>query len=111
MTGLQEPTFLILTSLAPAPLHGYAIIAEARELSGGTVQLQAGTLYTALDRLTTEGLIEIDGEDVVNGRLRRSYRLTPQGRDVVTAEAERRRAIADRALNRLRKTATAAVAR
>ncbi len=44
MAILQERTFLILTSLASGPLHGYAIIAEAREFSGGTIRLQPGTL-------------------------------------------------------------------
>jgi len=109
VTVLQEPTYRILTSLASGPLHGYAIIAEARILSDGAIQLRPGTLYTALDRLCSEALISVDSEEVVNGRLRRSYRLTPRGRDVLATEAERRRAIANRALSRLRSGSTTAV--
>jgi DNA-binding PadR family transcriptional regulator len=44
---MQGATFLILTALADASQHGYGIITEVREISGGRVQLRAGTLYTA----------------------------------------------------------------
>jgi DNA-binding PadR family transcriptional regulator len=73
---LREPTFMILTALAPQPLHGYAIIGEVAELSGGRLTLRPGTLYGALDRLGEEGLLEPDHEEVVDGRLRRYYRLS-----------------------------------
>ncbi|WP_244302831.1 PadR family transcriptional regulator [Leucobacter coleopterorum] len=53
---MREPTFLILTALASGRKHGYALIAEAAELSGNRVQLKVGTLYAALDRLSDEGL-------------------------------------------------------
>jgi DNA-binding PadR family transcriptional regulator len=102
MTSMQEPTFVILTALAAGPRHGYAIIADATELTDGALHLQAGTLYAALDRLREQRLVEVASEEVVNGRLRRSYRLTADGRDAVVAEAERRRALASRALSRLR---------
>ena len=65
---LREPTFMILTALAPRPLHGYAIIGEVAELSGGRLTLRPGTLYGALDRLGEEGLLEPDHE-AVDGRL------------------------------------------
>jgi DNA-binding PadR family transcriptional regulator len=67
---MQEATFLILTALAERSQHGYGIITDVREISGGRVQLRAGTLYTALDRLCTEELITVDREEVVDGRLR-----------------------------------------
>ena len=76
---MQEATFLILTSLAEGSQHGYGIINDVTEISGGRVRLRAGTLYTALDRLRVDGLVEVDGEEVVEGRLRRYYRLTPDG--------------------------------
>ncbi len=64
---LREPTFLILAALAPQPLHGYAIIGEVAELSGGRLSLRPGTLYGALDRLADEKLLEPDREEVVDG--------------------------------------------
>jgi DNA-binding PadR family transcriptional regulator len=102
---MQEPTFVILTALADGPRHGYAIIAEAGELTDGALRLQAGTLYAALDRLREEGRVEVAGEEVVQGRLRRSYALTPDGRDAVEAEASRRAQVAARALERLQRGA------
>jgi len=78
-TPLREPTFLILTALAREPLHGYGIISEVAALSDGRVSLRPGTLYGALDRLTDDGLVEPDHEEIVDGRLRRYYRLTEAG--------------------------------
>jgi DNA-binding PadR family transcriptional regulator len=77
---MQEPTFLILTSLAAGPQHGYGIMADVTQISDGRVRLRAGTLYAALDRLSTDRLLEFDREEVVDTRLRRYYRLTPAGR-------------------------------
>ena len=69
--AMQEATFLILTALADGSQHGYGILAEVAEISGGRVRLRAGTLYTALDRLRSDELIGVDREDIVDGRLRR----------------------------------------
>ena len=98
---MQEATFLILTSLAAGAQHGYGITADVQEISGGRVRLLAGTLYAALDRLRAEGLIGVDREEVVDGRLRRYYRLTPAGGRELAAEAQRLRANAWAALARL----------
>ena len=98
---MHEATFLVLTSLAGASQHGYGILTDITELSGGRVRLRAGTLYTALDRLRTEGLVEVDREEVVDGRLRRYYRLTPDGARTLAAEATRLRSNASAALGRL----------
>lgn len=99
---IQEPTFLVLTALAGPPLHGYGIMRAIEEISGGEVVVRAGTLYAALDRLTQEGLVEVDREDEwAGGRLRRFYRLTPPGVDALRAEAQRRRGTAAVALHRL----------
>lgn len=98
---MQEATFLILTALADASQHGYGIITEVREISGGRVQLRAGTLYTALDRLRADGLIAVDREEIVEGRLRRYYRLTPAGSKRLATEAARLHANAMAALSRL----------
>jgi DNA-binding PadR family transcriptional regulator len=99
---MQEATFLILTALADGAQHGYGIITEVAQISDGRVRLRAGTLYTALDRLRVDGLVAVDGEEVVEGRLRRYYRLTPHGTEVLAAEAARLHANAAAALTRLR---------
>ena len=99
---MQEATFLILTALADRSQHGYGIITEVQEISADRVRLRAGTLYTALDRLRADGLIEVDREDIVDGRLRRYYRLTPEGNGRLAAEAARLHANATAALTRLR---------
>ncbi|WP_344862572.1 PadR family transcriptional regulator [Planomonospora alba] len=99
---MQEPTFLILTALAAGPQHGYGVISDVAEISGGRVRLRAGTLYAALDRLRSEGLIADDREEVVDGRVRRYYRLTDAGGSRLAAEAERLRRHAEAASARLR---------
>lgn len=91
---MQEATFLILTALADGSQHGYGILAEVAEISGGRVRLRAGTLYTALDRLRSDELIGVDREDIVDGRLRRYYRLTPGGVKRLAVEAARGVAVA-----------------
>jgi len=98
---MQEATFLILTALADGTQHGYGIISEVTKISGNRVRLRAGTLYTALDRLRADGLIDVDREEVVDNRLRRYYRLTPTGTTRLAAEAERLQANATAALTRL----------
>jgi len=98
---MREATFLILTALADGSQHGYGIIAEVQEISGGRVRLRAGTLYTALDRLRADGLIEVDREEIAEGRLRRYYRLTSQGTRRL-AEAARLQANAAAALTPLK---------
>jgi DNA-binding PadR family transcriptional regulator len=98
---LSEPTILILAALAGGQLHGYGIIREVAGLSGGRLSLRPGTLYGALDRLSEQGLVRADGEEVVDGRLRRYYRLTEPGAGVLAAEAARMRQVADAADRRL----------
>jgi PadR family transcriptional regulator, regulatory protein PadR len=86
---MREPTYFVLASLLGGPLHGYAIIKRAGELSGGRVRLATGTLYTALDRLTADGYIQLVSEETVGGRVRRSYGLTQDGAAALRAEAQR----------------------
>ncbi|MBB4926390.1 PadR family transcriptional regulator [Kitasatospora kifunensis] len=105
--ALQEPTLLMLTVLADQPRHGYAIVQEVLAISQGRVRLRTGTLYTALERLVVEDLIEVHSEETVAGRLRRSYRLTQRGRTVLAAEAERLHATASEAKRRLANPFTA----
>ncbi|QKW18451.1 helix-turn-helix transcriptional regulator [Kitasatospora sp. NA04385] len=98
---LREPTRLVLTALADAPRHGYAIIQEVLAISEGRTRLSTGTLYTALDRLLQEGLVGIESEEVVGGRMRRTFALTPQGQDLLREEARRLRLAVAEAERRL----------
>lgn len=88
---LPPAAFHILVSLADTDRHGYSVMQEVADRTGGAVKLQAGTLYATLKKLLADGLIrELDerpGDDQ-DGR-RRYYRLTPFGRDTVQAEAGR----------------------
>jgi DNA-binding PadR family transcriptional regulator len=99
---VREPTFLILTALAGEPLHGYGLIAEVGRLSDGRIALRPGTLYGALDRLVDAGLVAVDREETVDGRLRRYYRLTEPGGELLAAETERMRRNVEAATARLR---------
>jgi PadR family transcriptional regulator PadR len=91
MTG---QAFFVLTALADGPRHGYGIVREVAELSQGRVRLKIGSLYGVLDRLAADGLIEPDREEACDGRLRRYYRLTGDGRHALAQEAELRAATA-----------------
>jgi len=91
MTG---QAFFVLTALADGPRHGYGIVREVAELSQDRVQLKIGSLYGVLDRLSADGLIEPDREEAHDGRLRRYFRLTRDGRRALAAEADLRAATA-----------------
>ena len=98
---MQEATFLILTALAAGSQHGYGIITDVERISDQRVRLRAGTLYTALERLRADRLVEVDREEIVDGRLRRYYRLTAVGQERLAAEAARLQANALVAMSRL----------
>jgi DNA-binding PadR family transcriptional regulator len=105
---MQEATFLILTALAAGSQHGYGIISDVATISEERVRLRAGTLYSALDRLRIDGLVEVDREVVVDSRLRRYYRLTPAGSRQLASEAARFHSNATAAFARLGLTGRAA---
>jgi DNA-binding PadR family transcriptional regulator len=73
----NDPGLLVLVSLAAAPRHGHAILLDVQDFAG--VRLGPGTLYGAISRLESEGLIE---PMAVEGR-RRPYRMTDHGRSVL----------------------------
>jgi PadR family transcriptional regulator PadR len=104
MKEMREPTWFVLTALAGGRRHGYGIIQEVGILSDGRLNLRAGTLYAALDRLVGEGLVTPSGEEVVDGRLRRYYELTIEGRSALAVEANQRTKVSREALSRLRLT-------
>jgi PadR family transcriptional regulator PadR len=93
-TTMTGQAFFVLTALADGPRHGYGIVGEVTELSQGRVRLKIGSLYGVLDRLVTDGLIEPDREESHDGRLRRYYRLTQDGRHALAEEAGLRAATA-----------------
>jgi hypothetical protein len=99
--ALQEATLLVLIALSRGSQHGYGIVTDVQEISGGRVKLRAGTLYAALDRLRADGLIGIEREEIVASRPRRYYRLIPAtgnqlapGPDLRVGDADREAAAA-----------------
>ena len=88
---MSEATYYVLAALLDERLHGYGIVKKAATLSGGSVKLTTGTLYGVLDRLAKQGLVTPDGEEQVDGRLRRYYRIADGGAEAVRAEADRMR--------------------
>jgi hypothetical protein len=58
---MREPRYFVLASLLDGPLHGYAIMKRTAEMSGTRVRMATGMLYTALDRLTADGHVELTG--------------------------------------------------
>jgi len=101
-SNLQEPTFLILAALADGDLHGYGITKEVEELSNSRVRLSAGTLYGALERLKRDGLVEVAGEERLQGRLRRYYHLTDSGASALEQETARQEWVIEVARTKLR---------
>jgi len=86
---LRPPSYFALAALIDGPLHGYAILRRAGELSDGAVRLSTGTLYAVLERAAGEGLVRAGEPYVEGGRNRRDYELTPSGRAALAAEADR----------------------
>jgi DNA-binding PadR family transcriptional regulator len=84
---LTPALFHVLLALVDGEKHGYAVLKDVAERTGGKVQLGTGTLYGIVKRLLAEGLIR---ESVAGSTdRRRAYRLTAFGRKVALAEAER----------------------
>jgi DNA-binding PadR family transcriptional regulator len=87
--------FALLLALLEGDRHGYALMADVEEMTDGLIKLGPGTLYRSLQRMRVDGLIqELDDEASEPGpdrrsERRRSYRITPEGRKAVTAEAQR----------------------
>ncbi len=89
---LPLANFHILVALADGELHGYAILQDVANRTGGEVQLGAGTLYRAIHRMLEAGLVVETTErpdPALDDERRRYYRITPLGAAVVRAEAAR----------------------
>lgn len=101
MAEMRESAFWVLAALASGPRHGYGILQEAGAMSSGSAVLKATTLYAVLDRLEQENLIETAGEEVVDGRNRRYYRLTRAGSSRLADETNKLESRARAARGRL----------
>ena len=104
---LRRPSYFALATLIDGPLHGYAIVRRAAELSEADVRLSTGTLYALLERAIDAGLVVAGDPYVEGGRQRRDYSLTQAGRDELQAEAERLAQAARTVRRRLRVSAAA----
>jgi DNA-binding PadR family transcriptional regulator len=86
---LTPALFHVLLALVAGEKHGYAILKEVAQRTGGQVKLGTGTLYGIVKRLLADGLIRESAAGSTDRR--RAYRLTAFGRKVALAEAERLR--------------------
>jgi DNA-binding PadR family transcriptional regulator len=97
---LRPVEFEILLVLADGDHHGYAIIQQTEERTEGRLRLETGTLYRALRRLSSEGLVMPSSSrpapDLDDER-RRYFTITPLGRNVAAAEARRMASLVDAA--------------
>jgi len=89
---LRPSVFHILLALSDGDLHGYGIMQEVAEHTSGQIRLGPGTLYGAIKRLLTDGLI-VEADERPDPQLdderRRYYRLTDFGERVLKAEVQR----------------------
>jgi len=84
---LPSAAFQILLALVEEDQHGYGIMRQVKEQTGGSMPLGPGTLYSSIQALLEEGLIaEVEAKEDVR---RRTYRLTRAGHKLACAEAER----------------------
>src|SRR5262245_1567796 len=89
---LTPAVFYILLTLASRERHGYEIMKQIKQDSGGQVKMGTGTLYGSLKRMLADGLIEEAGERLdptLDDERRRYYRLTELGRQAFNAELRR----------------------
>jgi DNA-binding PadR family transcriptional regulator len=89
---LPPAAFHVLLALGRDDRHGYAILLDVEERTGGKLRLSAGTLYRTIHRLLEQGLIAELRERPApedDDERRRYYRMTPAGREVAAAETAR----------------------
>jgi PadR family transcriptional regulator PadR len=77
---------LVLKSLQVEPMHGWGITERIEQWSGGVLQINQGSLYPALHRLTRDGLITSSWRVTENSRRARYYALTAAGRRALSNE-------------------------
>ena len=92
LNPLPSAAFQILLALAGEDLHGYGIMRQVAEQTGGRIRLGPGTLYSSIQTLLEAKLIEetdARGDASLGSERRRYYRLTATGRKLARSEAER----------------------
>jgi DNA-binding PadR family transcriptional regulator len=97
---VSPQVFHILLALAPGSQHGYAIMQDVLSRTDDKLRLSPGTLYGSMKRLLEQGLVvelRANERPKDDDERRRYYRLTPLGRKVVRAEAERMAALLEQA--------------
>ena len=87
---LRPVEFVVLAVLADGERHGYGIVQEMEERTGGVIRVRPGDLYRVLYRLSERGLLStVDRRRPAGADERRTYyALTPLGKRVLRAEAE-----------------------
>jgi DNA-binding PadR family transcriptional regulator len=88
MVPLNPRAFYVLLALAEEERHGYAISKVVEDMTDGNVRLTPGTLYPLMHQMLLDGWIAPASGDDTDAR-RRRYKLTPHGRRVAQAEAQR----------------------
>ena len=89
---LTPAVFHVLLALAGGERHGYAIMQEVAESTGGQIKLGPGTLYGTIKRLLEAQFIEESDErpdPQLDDDRRRYYKLTGVGEQAARAEAQR----------------------
>lgn len=89
---MNPRVFMILLAFAEGSAHGYQVKKSVEDRSGGSIRLDAGSLYRSLAKLVDEGLVVESGDrpdPKMDDTRRRYYELTDRGRAVVAAEAAR----------------------
>jgi PadR family transcriptional regulator PadR len=99
---MSELSYLVLVSLSSGRRHGYGILTDLHQITAEATRPRVATLYRTLDRLVSEGLVVVDGTDVVDGRFRRYYRLTDVGVAGLDEQIARQEATARVARQRLK---------
>lgn len=90
-TPMTEAMYYLLLALL-RPAHGYRLMQQVSEVSGGRVTMGAGTMYGLLSKLEKEGLIKLHNQD----ERRKTYALTQEGKEALRAEYRRlRRLVSD----------------
>ena len=86
---VSDHVFHVLLSLVDGPRHGYGIIQDVEARTGGAFTLGSGTLYSAIKRMQSKGWVELVPAPETRDARRKYYGLTPEGREVIAAEAGR----------------------